>query len=195
MIGGNPAKGNSYGYVHFAGSKGLIAVRNPQINSDTIHLKLNPVFGLNEKAKNLVVEQIYPYRKIFPKLYVAGQNISIYLKAYETAVFDVYPAESTHRPLLADVIFDLKTNGKNLNYKIYKTGKNARFLKPENIRIIKTNGHKASMKHLFLKETPLFKAHLPKIREIRNHDSITIKLTEIPQNIQEIALLFKIKTT
>ncbi len=193
MVGGNPAKGNSYGYVHFVGSKGLIAVRNPQINSDTIHLKLSPVFGLNEKAKNLVVEQIYPYRKIFPKLYVTGQIISIYLNAYETAVFDIYPAESTHRPLLADVIFDLKTNGKNLNYKIYKTGNNACFLKPENIRMIKTNRHKISMKQLFLKETPLFKAHLPKIREIKNHDSIIIKLTEIPQNIQEIALLFQNK--
>ena len=189
MVGGNPAKGKTYGYVHFVDNKGVIAVRNPKITADSIQIKLAPDYGLDEDAKDLVVEQVYPYQKILPKLYASGQSLSIPLKAYETAVFDVYPATDSKRPLLADVIFNLNNSNKKLNYKIYHVGKQARFLRPENIRKITTNGQKTYPDQLKLKETPALKTQVPRISTGEQGQSVIMQLNEISKNNREIALL------
>ena len=148
MIGGNPAKGKTYGYVHFNGSKGIIAVRNPKIEKDIIRFQLKPDYGLNENAANLVVEQIYPYRKILPALYSAGGTIQIDLNGFETAIFNIYPMESTNRPLLADAVFNLKTDKNTLSYQVFETGSHVKFLQPEKIENITVNGLKTDFKEL-----------------------------------------------
>ncbi|UBM63438.1 alpha-galactosidase [Candidatus Sulfidibacterium hydrothermale] len=140
MTGGNPAKGEVYGYLHFQGDKGLIAVRNPKVEQDTIRIILKPDYGLNENAASLVVEQVYPYRRILPDLYSAGGRLSIPLNGFETAIFNVYPLQSSNRPLLADAVFSLQQEGNQLFYKVYQTGPRSRFLQPQKIATIKRTG-------------------------------------------------------
>jgi len=148
MIGGNPAKGDTYGYVHFKGDKGLIAVRNPKVTNDTIRFQLKPAYGLNENAANLVVEQIYPYRRILPEIYSAGGRLAIPLDGFETALFNVFPMQSTNRPLLAGAVFSLKTDNNKLQYEVYETGPHTRFLQPQNIQNVVVNGKKTDFRNV-----------------------------------------------
>ena len=148
MVGGNPAKGEAYGYAHFKGEKGLIAVRNPKVQHDVIRFRLKPEYGLNEEAANLVVEQVYPFRKILPQLYSAGGELEIALNGFETAIFDVYTMESTERPLLADAVFSLKTDKNILTYQVEEAGKNIHFLQPQKIESMTVDGQKAAFNSL-----------------------------------------------
>lgn len=46
MILGDPYRGEAYGYAHFLGRRGILALRNPFIQPQTVHVKLmNPVVG------------------------------------------------------------------------------------------------------------------------------------------------------
>lgn len=148
MVGDNPALGNTYGYVHFKGNKGVIAVRNPKIENDRLTVTLDPACGIAEDAANLVVEQIYPKRYIFPQLYSAGGRITFDLDGFETAIFDVYPLDETCPPLLAGAIFDLKTDRTTLTYTVIKGENNIRFLNPEKIETLEREGTKIGINDL-----------------------------------------------
>jgi len=148
MVGDNQAVGNTYGYVHFKGNKGVIAVRNPKIENDRLTVTLDPEYGLDEKAANLVVEQVYPKRYIYPQLYSAGGKITFELGGFETAVFDIYPLDETVPPLLAGAIFDLKTDGTEMTYTVIKGEQNIRFLNPEKIETLEREGAKIGISDL-----------------------------------------------
>ncbi|MCL6525082.1 MAG: alpha-galactosidase [Thermoflavifilum sp.] len=105
MIGGDPARGEAYGYVHFAGDSGIIVVRNPQMQPQTIRVKLDPAHGLQPEAKSLVVEQTYPRYWISGDLYSAGATLTLDLQGFETAIYAIYPLNRAHRPLLANAVF------------------------------------------------------------------------------------------
>jgi len=62
MIGGDPGKSEAYGYVHFAGERGIVAARNPFIEPRTLEVELSPALGLDPKAESLVLERVYPTR-------------------------------------------------------------------------------------------------------------------------------------
>jgi hypothetical protein len=107
MVGGDPTKGQTYGYVHFAGSRGILAVRNPSIDAKHLQVELSASAGLDPSASSLVLERNYPSRWISPKLHRAGERIDIPLDGYETAIYEVYPVGEATGPLLAGVPFDI----------------------------------------------------------------------------------------
>lgn len=131
MIGGNPAKGETYGYVHFKGNRGILAVRNPVIEPAMLAVKLDPAFGLCPHAASLVVERVYPNRLVLPDLYAAGASLDIALAGYETAVYEVYPLSDAGIPLLTNVVFDLVRNEEcRLTYHLYKSRGQVQLLNP-----------------------------------------------------------------
>ena len=132
MFGGNPNKREPYGYAHFKGNRGIIAVRNPDVFTKSIDVTLSRETGLEKNAADLVVEQVYPFRKILPVLYSSGKTLTMSLDGYETAVYEVYPVSCAKRPLLAGVIFEdvLKDDGTYV-IKILETGDQIRLLNPE----------------------------------------------------------------
>ena len=142
MIGGDPKKREAYGYVHFNGLKGIIAARNPYINQNKLKIDLNPSFGLDSKAVQLVVEKIFPNRWIAPKLYKAGDIFDIQLEGFETAIYEVYPLGETDVPLVGGVTFDTYLKGGNLWMNIYKTSAEAKLLNPELAKSISISGKK-----------------------------------------------------
>ncbi len=141
MIGGDPGESLAYGYVHFAGKRGIIAARNPSIEPQTLKVSLSPSLGLDPKAPSFAVERVYPTRWISPKLYRAGLNLEISLQGYETAVYEIYPVAEASRPLLAGVTFEvIKESESHYTVKYYDAQKEARLLNPEIVRTVKYGG-------------------------------------------------------
>ncbi|MBN9349428.1 MAG: alpha-galactosidase [Chitinophagaceae bacterium] len=153
MVGGNPAKSEAYGYVHYLNNKGIIAVRNPVIQNQTIHLKLNPADGLNPEANSLVLERVYPSHWISPNIYSAGAEISIPLDGYESAIYELYPLDSADKPLLADVIFNLKSDsGNHFELNVLSAGSQARLLNPEVVSQLKIDGQNQLINNISLSQ-------------------------------------------
>ncbi len=134
MIGGDPGERKTYGYVHYDRHNGIIAARNPKIEKDVLNVVLSEEMGLCPKAASLVLERVYPTHWISPRLYAAGAKIQIQLEGYETAVYEIYPLESSDRPLLASVIFEEQhVNDQNYEIGIFEKTGTVRLLNPEKI--------------------------------------------------------------
>ncbi len=131
MIGGNPTKGEPYGYVHFNGDEGIVALRNPYVDKNSISVALSRNYGLNPDAASLVVERIYPTSYIEPELYAEGASLSLELGAYETSVYRVYPLNKASRPLITDMVFEEDFSGKNMELAVIASGENPGILNPE----------------------------------------------------------------
>ncbi len=76
LVGGNPMKGQSYGYVHFKGNRGIIAARNPVIEPSKLEVELAAAQGFDPKSSSIVLQRVYPTRFISPRLYRAGDKVS-----------------------------------------------------------------------------------------------------------------------
>ena len=113
LVGGNPMKGQSYGYVHFKGNRGIIAARNPVIEASKLDVELAVSQGFDPKATGIVIQRIYPTRWISPNLYRAGDKVSIPLDGFETAVYELYPVSDATEPLLAGAVFGNVSEGKD----------------------------------------------------------------------------------
>ncbi|NIM57491.1 MAG: hypothetical protein GTO16_00910 [Candidatus Aminicenantes bacterium] len=155
MVGGDPGESQAYGYVHFAGKRGIIAARNPSIEPRTLKVSLSPSMGLDPKALSLVVERVYPTRRISPKLYKAGLNLDVPLEGYETAVYEIYPVEEASEPLLAGVTFEvIKESESDYAVQYYDAQKGARLLNPEIVRTVKYGGKNVKPNRLSIPVRP-----------------------------------------
>lgn len=131
MIGGIPTLAQPYGYAHFNGKQGIVAMRNPGVKPQTLHIELSPELGLNRFAASLVVEQVYPYRYIYPQLFAAGATIPVELDGFQTAVFEIYPIEQATLPLVAGTIFSEKVENNNYQLTILGQKTPAKLLNPD----------------------------------------------------------------
>ena len=141
MIGGDPRKHEPYGYVHFQGRKGIIAARNPVIETRTLRIEFAPAAGLEPGAADLVLEKVYPSGWIAPRLFKAGDTSDILLQGFETAVYEVYPRSEARQPLVAGASFDSRFDEKNrwvLN--IYDVEGKASLLNPDKVQGVMVDG-------------------------------------------------------
>ena len=149
MIGGDPGEKQPYGYVHFKGNHGIIAVRNPYIAPEILPVILSPAMGLDPEASSLVLERVYPSRWISPQLYAAGVQIELPLDGYETAVYEIYPVGETQQPLLSGSVFEVTDHKDNhVSMDVYKTGAAVKILNPEKISEIAVNGKRVNISDL-----------------------------------------------
>ncbi len=189
MQGGNPVTGQSYAYMHFIGHNGIIAARNPKIETDIIRVNLKPEHGIDENATNLVVEQVYPYRKILPQIYSAGSILTIPLDGFETVIYHVFPLDSVKRPLLAGARFDLETKNTELKYTVYETGEKFKFLNPQYVENLKINNTTKRFQDLSkLKNTNNIKFNGIPYKRKETKKNIIWQL-ENPVQVREIAVL------
>lgn len=131
MIGGDPNRLEPYGYVHWDGERGVLAVRNPDIVAHAMTVPLDPAQGLDPAARELVVARIYPTRWIAPTLYRAGQSVALPpLLGYEAAVYEVRPARADE-PLLVDAVFaEVARDGAATTLELLEVGPAAGVLNP-----------------------------------------------------------------
>ncbi|HEX5555875.1 MAG TPA: alpha-galactosidase [Chitinophagaceae bacterium] len=138
MVGGDPTKGEAYGYVHYKKSRGILAVRNPSIGTQDLRITLDPKYGIDPDASSLVLERVYPTHWISPDLYAAGATVDLPLSGYETAIYEVYPLDSARGPLLAGATYSLQSQGgDHYDLHILQTGKTVRILNPAIVSGIK----------------------------------------------------------
>jgi hypothetical protein len=149
MIGGNPGRGVTYGYVHFAGKKGIIAARNPGKEASCLEAFLDPAVGLDIDASSLVVEQVYPLRRVRPELYAAGARVRIPLSGFETAIYEIYPLAEAATPLLAGVVSEnVKNSAGEYTLRCFAAGTDIRLLNPETVRSMNINGRPLTLAEL-----------------------------------------------
>jgi hypothetical protein len=183
MIGGDPGESLAYGYLHFAGKRGIIAARNPSIEPQTLKVSLSASTGLEPKASSLVVERVYPTRRISPKLYKAGSNLEIQLQGYETALYEIYPLAEASRPLLAGVTFEvLKESENKYALKFYDAERGARLLNPEMVRTVNYDGKSIKPSKLSLP--------VKRLAEIVSHGPVRLSARE---GQPEIGLEFRLR--
>ncbi len=61
MFGGDPRRGEPYGYAHWLGDHGILALRNPNYRAMTLRVPIDEATGyLGEHAGRFAVRQIYP---------------------------------------------------------------------------------------------------------------------------------------
>ena len=104
MVGGDPAKGEAYGYAHYLGDRGIIAVRNPGAARATMRVVLDPAQGLAEDAKDLAVTRTYPWRGGLGELHAAGDTLTFTLDPFQTVVWEILPVREATEPLLGGAI-------------------------------------------------------------------------------------------
>lgn len=146
MVGGDPGNKEAYGYVHFFKDRGIAAVRNPFIQPRILKLKLHPAYGLGARASSLVLERVYPTRRVSPHLYSAGATLELPLQGYETGIYEIYPLEKATVPLLAGVTFDVvKEKNKDYVLKVRNRNKQVRLLNPGIVKNIKISGQEVPL--------------------------------------------------
>lgn len=149
MIGGDPGEGEAYGYAHFAGDRGIVALRNPGIEKKSISFVLDPAHGFAADAKALVMDRVYPARFIMPVLYESGSEVAVELAGYETAVFEIYPLESADFPLVAGVDFTvLEREGEAYSLAYYRPQPGAKLLNPQVVASLSGQGSFTSVNDL-----------------------------------------------
>jgi len=187
MIGGDPEARQAYGYVHFSGTHGLMAVRNPYIESQTLSFKLTPNLGFDGQADTLVLERIYPDRWVSPQLYQTGSIINLQLNGYETAIYELYPLKEATGPLLAGRRFKLKPVGnKALLLTVYEGKEEARLLNSSLIDTIKQEDKTFTPRQFKIKPQPFLKS-VEKI-EVQSEQKNGLSSLNLNFNLKEEAI-------
>jgi hypothetical protein len=149
MIGGNPYKREAYGYAHFDGARGVLAVRNPDIAPTTLRVTLDPAHGLEPGARELVLERVYPTRWVSPRLWTAGDVVDLPLAGYEAAVYELCPLAEVSEPLLADVVFETRNaKDRQTTVAVLAVGPTPKVLNPSRLASIEVAGVAATPEKL-----------------------------------------------
>jgi len=145
MIGGDPEKEEAYGYLHISGTRGIIAARNPFIESKKMTVELSASYGLNPDADSLVIEKVYPTRWIYPRLFSTGDMVEISLDGFETAIYEFYPLKESSWPIVAGATFDVKkADETHYILELYDVSGQSQIFNQEKIKSIEVESGKVS---------------------------------------------------
>ncbi len=190
MEGGDPAKGETYAYVHFKNDSGIIAARNPVMQPQSITIKLDPAKGIADSACSLVLERTYPTHWISPNLYSAGATITLPLKGYEAAVYEVYPLKDAKRPLLAGADFEVtKNEGNSYSLNLLNSTDEVKFLNPSIVFNVKVGNNDVSVDRLNLSSNP-FKEGIKNLQNDFDKNVVKTSVTLDAGNVSARYIVF-----
>lgn len=98
MVGGDPGARQTYAYVHISGRRGIVAARNPDIETQPLSVPLSAELGLTPGADSLAVVQTYPVVRGIG-IFREGGSVELRLSGYETAVYEIVPVDSLPWPV------------------------------------------------------------------------------------------------
>jgi hypothetical protein len=84
-----PMPREPYGYAHWKGGKGLVALRNPWIMPQHLALRLDDSLGADRSMKHLNIVSLYPEPRLYASGARFGDTLHIPLAPYETVVLSV----------------------------------------------------------------------------------------------------------
>ncbi|MBC7288135.1 MAG: hypothetical protein H5T86_08865 [Armatimonadetes bacterium] len=61
MVGGDPAKGEAYGFVRWLGDRGIWVLRNPSLDEQTVSVPVDQTTGYLGKQRKLYAAVVYPF--------------------------------------------------------------------------------------------------------------------------------------
>ncbi|MGC8668140.1 MAG: hypothetical protein ACP5VE_08515 [Chthonomonadales bacterium] len=95
LIGGDPARGEAFGYAHGDGAgRALVGIRNPVIATQQITIKIGTELNLRE-AGPYQVTMLYPYRYTWNRV-DAEKGVSVTLWGFEVALLEVRSARRAY---------------------------------------------------------------------------------------------------
>ena len=98
-----------------------------------------------------MLERVYPVRWISPKLYKAGQIVSLELGGYETAVYEIYPADEASWPLPAGVVFGaVSVDGTECTIDLFEKTEKVKLLNPDMVEEVTSGGEAVDLGRLDL---------------------------------------------
>jgi hypothetical protein len=121
----------------------------------SLEVKLDPALGLEAGRAELVLERVYPTRRIAPQLLRAGDTVRLPLDGFETAVWEIAPLLEADRPLLAGPLFDvISEKGRDQSLRFYGPAAGAKLLNPGLIESVELAGKRVDPVSLSLREGP-----------------------------------------
>jgi hypothetical protein len=94
-----------YGYAHWKGAQGLVALRNPWIAPQSLTLRFDETLGVERGAKQLEVVSLYPEPRLYGSGARFGDTLQVPLAPYETVVLVLAKKlELRGLPKAADVV-------------------------------------------------------------------------------------------
>ena len=102
LILGDPYRLEPYGYSHFAGRRGILAIRNPFIQPQHVRVKLDASAGWTASGAGsgpFVASVVYPYRETLRQALRFGDTLELDLEAYQMLLLHVEPAAPAALPL------------------------------------------------------------------------------------------------
>ncbi|MFW6162239.1 MAG: NPCBM/NEW2 domain-containing protein, partial [Planctomycetota bacterium] len=123
LIGGDPLKREWYGYAHFGGARGIVSLRNPFIEPQTLKLKLDETCGWKGKLGDdtyLVARIVYPREETLGSLRPHSDTLEVRLQAYETMTIHIEPlVAGQHRHLKGVRARETERAGHRASYAVY----------------------------------------------------------------------------
>jgi hypothetical protein len=99
-IGGDPFRGEPYGYAHFTReNRGIIIVRNPTIEQREIEIPFDETAGMWPGEKEYVVRGVYPFTCTFPEVVRYGSRFKLGLDGHEVCVLEIWPLDALPEPM------------------------------------------------------------------------------------------------
>ncbi|MGD9520203.1 MAG: hypothetical protein AB7W28_11885 [Armatimonadota bacterium] len=99
MIGGDPAQGQPYGFIHWQGRKGVWVLRNPSPEQARLAVAISQTTGYLGGPEELHGAITYPYLAPLPEPVVPGKECEVALPPASVVVVEVRP-ESWGKPAL-----------------------------------------------------------------------------------------------
>jgi len=111
MILGDPLKREPYGYLHLTKDKGILLLRNPDVEAREVKIKLTPDLGDISPSIKYYVKIIYPYNMVLPQAVMMNQDLSIHLNGYEVLTAELIPYDKIDKNLPVGVKFSDNKDG------------------------------------------------------------------------------------
>ncbi|MCE5241339.1 hypothetical protein LLH23_22980 [bacterium] len=98
MVGGDPRQGEAYGYVHWQGDRGLVALRNPAPALASLVVPFDQsVYYRGPLARPFAARVIYPYRAARPRAWFSGSRMQWQLPGCSVIVVELAPDPTVSR--------------------------------------------------------------------------------------------------
>ncbi len=95
MAGGDPRKGEIYGYVHWKGDSGIICLRNPDIKEQSISVPFDrSVYYGGQPGRLFRGRVIYPFLEDIPAQFESGKPLLLKVPGYSVAVIELNPGKA-----------------------------------------------------------------------------------------------------
>jgi hypothetical protein len=88
---GDPAKRESYGYLHYSPEKTILMLRNPFVRPVVAKVKLDEAAGFELSDQTFQAEVAYPYRQMLPGAFRYGDTLRVNLDGYDHQVIELRP--------------------------------------------------------------------------------------------------------